>query len=231
MIRFTCPTCSTLHQAPDDQAGAKVSCSRCAQRLRIPALPAPPSPTARTVLGRIEDFPLPTAARPPPLPPALPIESTVVYCRRCGKLAPSPVPCSHCSAVCCSEVCVVGHLDLCPKLPTFDSMTESPPVRTVTTRGKVVQCPGCARHITLEAAFLSLTIQSALVATPCSTRKRAPSRNRLPRRRRPRSLTSTGPRGARAPVAAFAASTAERRGLQRCAAESPRQVGSCSASC
>src|SRR5262245_13512957 len=37
MIRFTCPQCQMVLQAPPDQAGATVTCPRCKSRMRVPA--------------------------------------------------------------------------------------------------------------------------------------------------------------------------------------------------
>jgi protein phosphatase len=37
MLRFACPTCETVLQAPVEQAGQKVACSSCGHRLQIPA--------------------------------------------------------------------------------------------------------------------------------------------------------------------------------------------------
>jgi hypothetical protein len=36
MIRFVCPKCTAVLNAPDDQAGGVVSCARCGQRMRVP---------------------------------------------------------------------------------------------------------------------------------------------------------------------------------------------------
>src|SRR5262245_24303634 len=44
MIRFTCPVCRMMMEAPDDRAGSKVACLQCRQQLVIP-------PPPRTVLA------------------------------------------------------------------------------------------------------------------------------------------------------------------------------------
>jgi DNA-directed RNA polymerase subunit RPC12/RpoP len=65
MIRFACPTCGKHLKAADRGAGMKVSCTRCGQRLQIPAAAAPPAVVQnRTVLGE----PLPALASSPPAP-------------------------------------------------------------------------------------------------------------------------------------------------------------------
>jgi S1-C subfamily serine protease len=46
MIRFGCPVCKTVLQAPEGQAGSKVGCARCGQRLQVPA-----RPRDKTILG------------------------------------------------------------------------------------------------------------------------------------------------------------------------------------
>src|SRR5579862_5195851 len=37
MIRFQCPNCNAVMEAPDDKAGLKIDCKKCSQRLQIPA--------------------------------------------------------------------------------------------------------------------------------------------------------------------------------------------------
>jgi hypothetical protein len=41
-IRYRCPHCNAVQEAPDHSAGAKVACPSCGQRLQLPA--RPPSP-------------------------------------------------------------------------------------------------------------------------------------------------------------------------------------------
>src|SRR5438270_662461 len=53
MICFACPVCNKVLSVPDSQKGAKLPCTRCGQRLQVPA-----SSRDKTVLGR----PLPRAA-------------------------------------------------------------------------------------------------------------------------------------------------------------------------
>jgi hypothetical protein len=38
-MRFACPTCQAVMNAPDGKAGVKVTCPKCGQRLQIPAPP------------------------------------------------------------------------------------------------------------------------------------------------------------------------------------------------
>src|SRR4051812_37257966 len=67
-IQFECPTCKEKLSAPIDQAGSKINCSNCGQRLQIP----PPDRT-KTVLAAglgVSDDPTPSrsamAAKPQP---------------------------------------------------------------------------------------------------------------------------------------------------------------------
>lgn len=80
-LRFLCPTCNAVMDAPLAQAGHKINCLKCGQRLQIP-----PPERAKTVLARGLGVhgdgtapPSPAAAAtgitsapvPPPLPPDL----------------------------------------------------------------------------------------------------------------------------------------------------------------
>jgi hypothetical protein len=58
MISFTCPACKFALTRADNEAGQKVSCPSCNQRLKIPQPPAPPKD--KTMLGQIQS---PTAAQ------------------------------------------------------------------------------------------------------------------------------------------------------------------------
>jgi hypothetical protein len=70
MIRYACPRCQSVLEAPDDQANFKLPCPKCGQRLQIPTPPpnktmlAPLVDPNRTMLGRVE--PGNTAAPSPP---------------------------------------------------------------------------------------------------------------------------------------------------------------------
>ncbi len=68
MIRFACPTCKSILEAPDHKAGTKIPCPKCEQRLEIPAL-AVPSARNKTVLGALVARLVPR--RPKPSAPAL----------------------------------------------------------------------------------------------------------------------------------------------------------------
>lgn len=74
MIRFQCPRCESILEAPDNRAGDKISCPKCQQRLEIPI----PPPQAKTILASfIETIPEPNQAPelpPLPLPIAYPIQ-------------------------------------------------------------------------------------------------------------------------------------------------------------
>jgi hypothetical protein len=58
MIAFNCPKCKSLVRRQDSDAGIKIPCPTCGQRLQIPL---PPEPESKTVMGellpaRIDDF-------------------------------------------------------------------------------------------------------------------------------------------------------------------------------
>ncbi|MHB1423154.1 MAG: TFIIB-type zinc ribbon-containing protein [Gemmataceae bacterium] len=52
MIRFFCPACKSVLQAPPVQAGEKVVCPKCGQRMLIPN-PVKPAASNKTVLGSL----------------------------------------------------------------------------------------------------------------------------------------------------------------------------------
>ncbi len=70
MIRFSCPKCKLIVGVADDDAGVKMACARCGQRLQVPAR------VNKTVLGEmLPEWPgagssvtLSRVAEPPPLP-------------------------------------------------------------------------------------------------------------------------------------------------------------------
>lgn len=66
MISYSCPKCKTFLTAIDGDAGSKVQCPKCGQRLQIPR---PPAPVNKTVLGTLEPNPAPVARHAPPPPP------------------------------------------------------------------------------------------------------------------------------------------------------------------
>src|SRR5438874_1736645 len=69
MIRFGCPSCKTVLSAPPEQAGTKVGCPRCGQRLLVPQ----PPPPNKTLLGAL--LPQETQAAPRPSGAAGPVAS------------------------------------------------------------------------------------------------------------------------------------------------------------
>lgn len=52
MISFTCPSCRMNIERADDEAGQKINCPLCGQRLKVPQ-PPPPSKD-KTVLGQVQ---------------------------------------------------------------------------------------------------------------------------------------------------------------------------------
>ena len=65
MIRFSCPRCKSVLDSPDQQAGNKIECPKCQQRLQIP-LP----PRNKTVLGEL-------VLESPTLTQAVPVQQQV----------------------------------------------------------------------------------------------------------------------------------------------------------
>ena len=66
-LRFECPTCNAVMNAPDHKAGLKVSCLHCGQRLQVPG--SPPSTVLARPLPSSPPTPAPNPAPPPPQPP------------------------------------------------------------------------------------------------------------------------------------------------------------------
>jgi hypothetical protein len=52
MIRFACPACRSVLEAPNHKAGKKLACPKCAQRIQIPGA-AKPKARNVTVLGSL----------------------------------------------------------------------------------------------------------------------------------------------------------------------------------
>jgi DNA-directed RNA polymerase subunit RPC12/RpoP len=104
-MRFSCPSCSQPMQCPDDYAGKKAKCPKCAQKILVPT-PPPTSPidipgfgqnsTNKTTLGKIDTSPYPQTPAtpinipefefdkvdekptPPPVPIAVPVSEVDV---------------------------------------------------------------------------------------------------------------------------------------------------------
>ena len=79
-IRFACPTCHSVQQAADHQAGTKLPCTKCGQRLLVPGTPPAQE---KTVLGEM----LPPA--PPPVPTT--ISAPCPGCERVIQVQPNEV--------------------------------------------------------------------------------------------------------------------------------------------
>src|SRR4051794_34939084 len=81
MIRFACPKCKAVLECPDDEAGSKMGCPHCGQRLQIPT-PPPNRTILAPYLGRGPD----PAARPGVnVPPTAPLPGWM------GQASPPPV--------------------------------------------------------------------------------------------------------------------------------------------
>src|SRR5262245_46567486 len=88
MIRYRCPRCEKPLAAQDEEAGAKLGCRHCGQRVQVPALPAREKTmlgepdeerSSRTVLGSREPdgpdrYPPPPRAKEAPPPPPNPFD-------------------------------------------------------------------------------------------------------------------------------------------------------------
>jgi hypothetical protein len=68
MIRFACPACKAVLECPDDEAGCKMACPKCSQRLQIPT----PPPDKTRLAPLVEHVPDPAsrsgASGPAPAP-------------------------------------------------------------------------------------------------------------------------------------------------------------------
>jgi hypothetical protein len=89
MLKFKCPTCNSILEAPDHRCGEKIACPKCNQRLQIPG-----PPRNRTVLAE-------SVAQPSPIP-----QQALQSCPHCGSavamvaaLIGQAVQCPHCRQV------------------------------------------------------------------------------------------------------------------------------------
>ncbi|HKB39285.1 MAG TPA: trypsin-like peptidase domain-containing protein, partial [Gemmataceae bacterium] len=91
MIRFSCPSCKTVLSVTAEQAGTKLGCPCCGQRLQVPQPPAP-RPQDKTVLGALLPENVPTAPRPAasPAPTAPPQVQSWFYMQSGGRAGPVP---------------------------------------------------------------------------------------------------------------------------------------------
>jgi DNA-directed RNA polymerase subunit RPC12/RpoP len=88
-ISFRCPTCRECLTVENDQAGTKVACITCGQKLLVPVPAPPPKPAAnnKTVLGELEPMPVPA---PPAAPSSRAWQGQVPPMRKESQ-APEPV--------------------------------------------------------------------------------------------------------------------------------------------
>jgi hypothetical protein len=75
MLRFQCPNCQQILKAPPEWSGRKTKCTRCGQRLLVPAAPPPQS---KTVLAN-------SLPPEPPATQAAPQGDLSVNCPGCGR--------------------------------------------------------------------------------------------------------------------------------------------------
>jgi DNA-directed RNA polymerase subunit M/transcription elongation factor TFIIS len=80
VIRFSCPSCERVIEVGDEDAGRKMSCPTCGQRLEVPS-------PARTVLGKPEPRAEPQPEKPRRAKRVEPDEDLVAIedCPECGK--------------------------------------------------------------------------------------------------------------------------------------------------
>src|SRR5437763_8682970 len=95
MLQFRCPDCKTVLQALENNAGTKMACGKCGQRLQVPGGPksktllaelvpantSQPSPSAPQPSNPLASPPVPTPASPP----AVAKRSDTLACPRCGR--------------------------------------------------------------------------------------------------------------------------------------------------
>jgi hypothetical protein len=107
MIRFSCPTCSTILQATE---ATKVRCCRCGQKLLVPSPPV--AGRDKTVLGKLEPEPQASGFRaaklPPPLPPPLP----PMMARLLERNPAHPARPETAGQICCTLSLIFGLLSL-----------------------------------------------------------------------------------------------------------------------
>ena len=82
MIRFTCPTCVIVLQAPLEHAGTTVACPKCKSKITVP------SPASASVSQSRPSDPTPPAAPPPPASAASSAQEQWYYCRNGQKHGP-----------------------------------------------------------------------------------------------------------------------------------------------
>lgn len=102
MIRFSCPMCRVILEAPENKQALKIACPRCGQRLQIPA-----PPRTRTVLGELlvpRDSPPPQMTRAPsavqriPQSANLPADADIDELARAQPIRTSEPTCPYCKA-------------------------------------------------------------------------------------------------------------------------------------
>lgn len=90
MLRFSCPSCKAILEAPDTQAGTKVACTKCRQRLQAPTLAM-----MKTVLAAPVPAPRPAPSTRRLAPPPIPVAYNGARCGPATPTAPSPVAVPH----------------------------------------------------------------------------------------------------------------------------------------
>ncbi len=90
MMRFQCPRCQKVLKAPQDCAGRKTKCTRCGQKLLVPAPLAPTAEQNKTVLGKpcapVADSL--SVQQPEPAVDLLPAAERTANCPGCGRSIP-----------------------------------------------------------------------------------------------------------------------------------------------
>src|SRR5688572_10654938 len=90
MIRFACPSCQNVLEAPPDKGGTKIHCGRCNQRLQVPT----PIAHNKTVMGNLVGAGSPAVMAAPRVAAKAPAKETLWFYVRNGQRQ-GPVPASQ----------------------------------------------------------------------------------------------------------------------------------------
>lgn len=173
MIAFTCPACTMLLNVHDDQAGTKVPCPSCGQRLRVPQCPESESPT---IMGK---FVLPTPRTSGPDEGARTIRCVCPHCQAIIKAPPraagAKAPCPRCSLLVEIPVPKADYVEepvsVVPSPPPADSQSGRTPPMPQPTPARFDDRPSDAALVPLTCGQCHATVyvprQSAEAGLPC----------------------------------------------------------------
>ena len=124
MIRYRCPKCRQLLTAHEDDAGTKLSCPYCGQRVQVP------SPSKKTMLGKLEEPPGEAddgggerKTAPASSPPRYMADPPPVRAK------PQPPPAEHRPEAPAADASSGGDYEGQPQPPEYDSAPYAPPYR------------------------------------------------------------------------------------------------------